>query len=149
IMFFVFLLYALFASVFTIAKTGLEYSQPYFFVGSRMLLAGILLLGYQFLFHRSKFTLKKKDIGRKFLLALFMIYLTNTFEFWGLKYLTSFKTCFIYSLSPFVSALVSFLVLSEKLSPRKWLGLLIGFAGLTPVLLSQTTTEELTGHLFI
>lgn len=148
-MFFVFLLYAMFASVFTISKTGLEYSQPFFFVGSRMLLAGILMLAYQFLFNRDQFKFKKNDIGLIFLLAIFMIYLTNTFEFWGLQYLTSFKTCFIYSLSPFVSALFAFLVLSEKLSSRKWLGLLIGFAGLMPVLLTQTTTEEMTGHLFL
>ena len=46
-MIFVILLYALFASVFTIAKTGLEFTQPLFFVGSRMMLAGVGLLAYQ------------------------------------------------------------------------------------------------------
>jgi drug/metabolite transporter (DMT)-like permease len=148
-MFLVFLLYALFASVFTISKTGLEYCQPFFFIGVRMVLAGALLIAYVFFFQFDKFVLKKKHFWKVIKLAAFNIYLTNTFEFWGLQYLTSFKTCFIYSLSPFVSALLSFMVLSEKLSPKKWLGLLIGFAGLMPVLLYKTTTEELAGHLFV
>jgi drug/metabolite transporter (DMT)-like permease len=36
---------------------------------------------------------------------------------------------------------------SEKLSVKKWTGLLIGFAGFTPILLSQTATEEAAGEL--
>lgn len=144
----VILLYALFASVFTIAKTGLEYSQPFFFVGSRMFLAGILMLVYQYYFNRSQFTFQKVHFWRVFRLALFNIYLTNVFEFWGLKYLTSFKTCFIYSLSPFVSALLSFWLFSEKMTVKKWIGLLIGFAGFLPILLNETSTEEQTGHFF-
>ncbi len=146
-MFYVILLYALFASVFTIAKTGLEYSEPLFFVGTRMMLAGILMLAFQYIFYRESFTFKKEHFFRIFRLALFNIYLTNVFEFWGLKHLTSFKTCFIYSLSPFVSAILSYAIFSEKLSLKKWVGLLIGFAGFIPILLSQTAVEEQTGHL--
>lgn len=148
-MFLVFLLYALFASVFTVSKIGLEYTAPFFFVGSRMVLAGILLLGYQALFHRPTFQIKKADWGAFFGLALFNIYLTNMFEFWGLQYLTSFKTCFIYSLSPFASALLCMILFGEKISSKKWLGLIIGFAGILPVLLTQTTAEERGGQFFI
>ncbi len=138
----VFLLYALFASVFIVAKIGLEYTQPLFFVGSRMLFAGILMLGYQFLFARSNFYFRKKDIALVIGLGVFNIYLTNAFEFWGLKYLTSFKTCFIYSLSPFVSALLSYFMFSEKMNIKKWAGLLIGFLGFVPILMAQTAAEK-------
>jgi drug/metabolite transporter (DMT)-like permease len=147
-MLYVFLLYALFASVFTIAKTALEYSQPFFLLGSRMLLAGVLLLGYQFFIKKERFQFDKKTWWRIIGLSLFNIYLTNAFEFWGLKYLTSFKTCFIYSLSPFVSALLSYFMFEEKLNWKKWSGLLLGFLGFVPILLSQTASEEQTGHIF-
>jgi drug/metabolite transporter (DMT)-like permease len=147
-MIFVFALYALFASVFTIAKTGLDYSQPFFLVGSRMFLAGMIMLAYQFFFKRSEFVFKKESFWRVFRLAAFNIYLTNVFEFWGLKYLTSFKTCFIYSLSPFVSALLSYYMFSEKMNGKKWLGLLVGFGGFIPILLSHTSSEEAAGSLF-
>lgn len=145
----VFFVYALFASVFTIAKTGLEYTEPFFFVGSRMFLAGILLLAYQFVFNRDKFVFRWESVWRIGALAFFAIYLTNTFEFWGLQYLTSSKTCFIYSLSPFVSAFFSYLIFAERLTVKKWIGMVIGFAGMLPILLSQSTAEELTGQFFI
>lgn len=142
----VLLLFALFASVFTIAKTGLDYSQPFFLVGSRMALAGFLMLGYQFLTDKGSLRLNRADFLKIFLLGLFSIYLTNILEFWGLKYLTSFKTCFIYSLSPFVSALFSYFLFKESISLKKWLGLLVGVLGFIPLLMHQTASEEMTGQ---
>ncbi len=146
-MYLVILLYSLFAGVFTISKTGLLYTQPLFFVGTRMLLAGVLLLMYLSLFHRRQFSFNKNVLWGLFRLAVFNIYLTNVFEFWGLQFLTSFKTCFIYSLSPFFSALISYFTFNEQLSAKKWLGLLIGFIGFFPILLSESLMEENIGHL--
>ncbi len=84
------------------------------------------------------------------MLALFNIYLTNIFEFWGLKHLTSFKTCFIYSLSPFLSALLSYLVLKETLSAKKWAGLVLGFLAMGPILfMDSSVSESLSGHFFL
>jgi drug/metabolite transporter (DMT)-like permease len=151
-MYLVILLYALFAAVFTIGKAGLEFAQPFFLVGSRMLLAGLLMLAYQILFRRKSFfaffASNKSTLWKVVRLALFNIYLTNVFEFWGLKYLTSYKTCFIYSLSPFFSALFSYFFMSEKMSMRKWVGLIVGSVGFLPILLNETSSEELTGQLF-
>jgi drug/metabolite transporter (DMT)-like permease len=66
-----------------------------------------------------------------------------------LQYLTAFKTCFIYSLSPFLAALLSYFVFSEALSPKKWLGLFIGIAGISPVLIAQSSSEMQAGNFFI
>lgn len=148
-MFYVFLLYALFASVFIVSKTGLVVTQPLFFVGSRMLLAGVLLIAYQLFNKKATFSFNLKTWGRIILLALFCVYFTNVFEFWGLQYLTSSKTCFIYSLSPFLSALASYFFLSEKLSWKQWIGLCVGFCGFIPVLLTQTADEGAAGQFFM
>lgn len=148
-MYLVLILYALFASVFTIAKTGLEYTQPFFFIGSRMMVAGILMLGYQYFFGKQGFKIGRKNYIKLFLLAVVNIYLTNVFEFWGLQYLPSFKTCFIYSLSPFAAAIISYFIFSERMSGKKWLGLGIGFLGLFPMLLTQTLNEEHSGHFLL
>lgn len=148
-MWLVILLYALFASVFTTAKTALEYASPLFLVGSRMAVAGIFLLSYQYWFKRETFYLSWKTMRKISLLAFFGIYLTNIFEFWGLKYLTSFKTCFIYSLSPFLSALFSYLATQEKMSLKKWCGLIIGFLGFIPILLSYSMQEGESGQLWL
>jgi drug/metabolite transporter (DMT)-like permease len=146
-MFYVILLYALFASVFTISKTALEHSQPFFLIGTRMVLAGVILIAYQWFRYRPSFKFNTTIWRQIFLLAVCNIYLVNAFEFWGLQHLTSFKTCFIYSLSPFISALFCYFLFAEKLSKRKWLGLLVGFSGFLPILMSQTSGEEQTGHI--
>lgn len=137
----VFLLYALFASVFTAAKMALSHAEPLFLVGSRMLLAGFILFAYQLIFNPKKLRVPKKTYKNLFLLALFNIYITNAGEFWGMKFLTSSKTSFIYSLSPFFAALSSYCFLKERMSRNKWLGLILGFIGFFPILWQQTKGE--------
>ncbi len=145
----VFLLYALFASVFILGKWTLSYTSPLFLVGSRMAVAGLLILAFLALRKGALFPFKKRQIPQLILLGITSIYLVNVLEFWGLQYLTSFKTCFIYSISPFVSAILSYFIFSESLSKMKWLGLSLGFAGFIPILLESTPVEETVGQLWI
>lgn len=147
-MWLVFVLYALFASVFTVAKGALEYASPFFLVGSRMMVAGALMLGYAAWHQRGSLRLNRSSIVHLIYLGFFNIYLTNVLELWGLKYLTSFKTCFLYSLSPFLSALFSYFIIKERLTARKWVGLLVGFLGLWPILAAQGREELMTGTMW-
>ncbi len=133
--------------MFSLAKIALEYSPPLFLTASRMLLAGVLLLAYLALRKPSEFRLTGKQFFGLCLLALFSIYLTNAFEFWSLQHLTAAKTCFIYSLCPFFSALFSYLHFDEKMNSRKWLGMGIGFAGFIPVLAMQKGSAELLTNI--
>ena len=139
------LLYALFASVFTISKTALAVTEPFFLIGSRMLVAGIILVAYLLLIKKETIKINKQDWFQIILLAVLNIYMTNALEFWGLRYLTSFKTCFIYSLSPFASALISYFVFTEKMNFKKWMGLAIGFSGFLPIFFHHTQIEEQAG----
>ncbi len=136
-------MYAVWSSVFSLGKMTLQYCPPLFLTGARMVLAGLLLLGFLAIFKRSSFKLNRVQFFSIILLSFFSIYLTNALEFWGLQYLSAAKTCFIYSLSPFFAALFSYLHFGEKMNGRKWLGLCIGFLGFIPVLLTQTGSEEL------
>lgn len=138
----VILLFSLFASLFTFSKIALGFSEPFFLIGSRMALAGVLLLVHQFIFNRSQFNFKKEHITTLFTLGLISIYITNIAEIWGMQYMTSAKACLIYSLSPFVAALVAYLVLKESMNIKKWLGLCIGFIGLLPILGIKSATSE-------
>lgn len=142
-MWLVFVMYALFASVFTIAKITLNYAQPFFLLGSRMAVAGLLLLAYQYIFNRQALRISRTLVKSLAIVAFFNFYLTNVLEFWGLQYLTSSKACFIYSLSPFISALLSYVIFSEKLTAKKWLGLGLGFLGMIPIFMASSGTENL------
>lgn len=141
--FFVALMYATWSSVFSLGKLALENSPPLFLTASRMLFAALLILSFLLITKRDSLKLSLRQFTSVLLLAFFSIYLTNTLEFWGLQYLSAAKTCFIYSLSPFFAALFSYIHFNEKMNPRKWIGLSIGFMGFIPVLFTQTGSEEL------
>lgn len=145
--FLVILLFALFASLFGISKATLEYSEPIFLIGSRMFFAGLILLLHQFIWNRKQFTFKISQLKPLLLLGLLNIYLTNVAEIWGMQHMTSSKACLIYSLTPFLGALVAYIVLRETLDSKKWMGLLIGFVGLVPIVMSQSPSEKLAGEI--
>ena len=146
----VILLFAMFASIFTLQKSALSFSAPFFLVGSRMLCAGLLLVIFMSL-REQKIWQKIKLEHLKYLLLLGVcnIYLTNILEIWGAKTMISSKVCLLYSLSPFIAALIAALVLKEKLSWKKFTGMAVGFLGLLPIIFTQTPVEELSGKLFI
>ncbi len=136
-------MYAVWSSMFSLAKISLHYSPPIFLTGFRMMLAAVILLSYLFITKRSSFKLDRKQWISIGFLAFFSIYLTNVLEFWALQYLTAAKACFIYSLSPFFAAFFSYLHFGEKINRKKALGLCIGFLGIIPVLTLQTGAEDL------
>ena len=108
-----------------------------------MFIAGIILLSYEFF--RSNLRLRnipKGSLGLLFLLGFLNIYLTNIAEIWGLKRMISAQACLIYSLSPFFSALVSFIVFRETLTNKKWLGLILGFCGIIPLLFQSAMSPS-------
>lgn len=135
--------FATWSSVFSLGKMTLTHTQPIFLTSFRMILAGLLLIGYLYLRRRESLKLSWKEVLSLCLLGFFSIYLSNVLEFWGLQHLSAAKTCFIYSLSPFFTALFSYLHFKEKMTGMKWLGFAIGMLGFLPVLSTQTGAEEL------
>jgi drug/metabolite transporter (DMT)-like permease len=144
--FLVFLTFALWSTSFTFGKIALQVSSPLFVTGVRMMIAGIALLIYLKVRGKS-LKIYRQQWFYLSLLALFAVYLSNLFEFWGLQYLTAAKACFIYSLSPFLSAIFSYFQFKEKLTPKKCLGLFIGLVGFFPVLMAQSDFDSLVGGI--
>ncbi|HSW71260.1 MAG TPA: DMT family transporter, partial [Gammaproteobacteria bacterium] len=147
-MFLIILLYALFASLFPLSKMGAGYAEPFFFIGTRMTVAGILLLCYHWYRHR-QFSIQRQHLLLFILLAVVNIFLTNAAEIWAISFSESSKMCLIYSLSPFLSALVAYVVLREVLTKWQWLGLCIGFLGLIPITFNRTMLEVTAGHFWL
>lgn len=148
-MFLVILLYAVLAATFILAKNALMYASPCFLIGFRMTMAGTILLGYQ-LYKKPKIlqSIKPAHYYLFFITALFHIYFAFILEFWALQYISALKTVLIYSLTPFISAILSYLLLGHKLTLLKITGVVIGTIGLVPILLSQTTGEQGFATLF-
>lgn len=137
-----FLLFGMWTLSFPVGKYMLQFSSPMFLTGARMLFSGMLLI--TFLLLKKKIPkVSKKGWGSIFILALFSIYLTNILEFWSLSHLSAAKTCFIYGLSPFITALLSYIHFKEKMTRMKCLGLSLGCLGFIPIILNKTGTEGL------
>jgi drug/metabolite transporter (DMT)-like permease len=144
------LLYTLFASSFTMGKLLSTHTSPIFLTAIRMILGGFILLLYQIITasHRTV-TIKRSDLWALFQIMLFGVYFNYILRFWALAYLPSFKTCFLFNFSPFFSSFYSYFAFNEKLSKQQWIGLLIGFCGMIPVLISNTNEIDLPEKFFI
>ena len=136
-MFLVVLMYSILALTFVFAKKTLAYAHPFFLIGFRMILAGTILILYQRFFSKTSFSINKSDYWLFFKVALFHIYFSFIFEFWSMQYLSALKITIIYSATPFVAAILSYILLKERLSWQKILGIIIGLGGLAPILVLQ------------
>lgn len=140
------ILYTLFAATFTLGKGALTYLSPILFTAVRMIFAGTLLLLYCKQQRKIRHVIKR-DWWLFIRIMVFHIFFAYVLEFWALEYVTSSKACLLYSLSPFVTAVLSYFLLSERFTIKQIIGLIIGFVGFIPILMTQTPSEEVAVHL--
>lgn len=141
-MWLIFLLYFLMASTFTLAKTAVSYMHPIYFIGLRMIIAGSGLLGYLAWFKPEHWRSLDSQRWQFAQIVIFHIYCAYIFEYWALQYITSSKACLLYNLSPFITALIVYLLFKHKLTAQKWIGLAIGFAAMLPILATHSYQED-------
>jgi len=137
----------LFALTFILAKAAMHYVSPFFFIGTRMVIAGSMLLGYSFIQNKKIVWPKRSDYYLFVQLALFHIFLAYTLEFWALQYVSSGKAALIFNASPFITAVLMQRLFSDQLSWRQWTGLFIGFIGFLPLLVPYILQESLVGAI--
>jgi len=147
------LLYAVLASTFTIGKIAVNYANPLFLVGIRMIISSLLLLSFYYIKFRVRHiklwpAFKPEDFKYFFLVAIFHIFLPFAGEFWALQYIASIKVALIYSLTPFIAALLSYFLLNERFHKKQLFGLLIGFLGLLIMFSAHGEQEYLAGEIF-
>ena len=134
------LLYAILAATFIIAKTTLLYAPPFFLIAFRMIFAGLLLLSYYRVVY-GPIVIKTQDYWLFAQTAWYHIFCAFVLEFWALQYLTALKTTVIYSITPFVTAIFSYLLLNQLLNTQKIIGILLGLIGLIPICLVHAQAE--------
>ncbi len=139
----IFILYALFGSTFTIGKEAIAHIPPIFFIGLRMILAGILLIGFVKFYQKKSVRIKSKDLILVGLVAFFQFYLSFVLEFVALDYLPSSKVALLYNTSPFITAFLSYLFFSEVMTFRKWIGLIASFLAFIPLIMETADGKEL------
>lgn len=136
---------ALFASTYTLGKLLLAFIQPIYLNALRMSIAGMLLLAYQYVFNRSKLYIRdKKALFFLFKIAFFNTFLSYVLEFWALQYISSIKVTFLYNMAPLITPFFSYFFFSERMTLKKWLGLIIGFIGFGFALINGEDLHDFT-----
>jgi drug/metabolite transporter (DMT)-like permease len=138
----VFLVHAIFAAIFPIGRAASLIVAPIFFTAVRMLIGGSVLLSYSWVRYGNIIPRIKNILWIIIAFSISGIYLTNSMEFWGLQYLPSAKASFIYSLSPFVAAILSYFLFKEKMTIKKLIGMAIGFLGFIIMIIHHEPGES-------
>jgi len=126
----------------TIAK-GLmpTYIQPYGFILLRVFGAAILFWLISFWFPREK--INKKDVVRLMGCALFGMVVNMNIFFKGLSLSTPINSAVLITISPIIIFLLSVLILKERITQLKVMGIVLGFIGaLSLVLFSEQTSHN-------
>lgn len=139
-MYLVFFLYALLASTFSIGKILVNLLPPIFLIAIRMIIAGTLLSGAWYIFDR-QVVIKYRDWWLFSIVVLFHILLPFASEYIALQYISPSSACLMYNLSPFLSAILSYLIFHEVMTPKKWIGFFIGIIGILFYLQSQCCVD--------
>lgn len=138
----VFLVHAIFAAIFPIGRAATEISAPLFFTAVRMMTGGSLLVSYSWIRYGNIIPRIKDIWGVIIAFSITGIYLTNSMEFWGLQFLPAAKASFIYSIAPFVAAVLSYFFFNEKITIKKILGMAIGLIGFTIMIIHNAPGES-------
>lgn len=130
------------AATFTIAKLALLYMTPYYLVAIRAIASGLLLIIVHYILHPSTFILRREYISSLLQAGFFNIFLSYCLEFWAFQYVSSIKVTLIYNLAMFISPIYAYFFFQEKMNKIKLIGLLIGIAGVLPIILTTTPHER-------
>jgi drug/metabolite transporter (DMT)-like permease len=151
----------LWGSAFPVIKIGYsllsidssDYMSQILFAGVRFTLAGVLTLIFGSIVSKEAVKIKKTGLYKIPVLALFQTILQYLFFYIGLAKTTGTKSSILDATSVFFSVLIATLVLhQEKLTVKKLVGCVLGFAGVIVVNLSSggiDTNMSFTGEGFI
>lgn len=124
----------LWSTGFTGIRYGIPYAPPFTFIAIRMAIASVLLALISLAITK-RFAHDLPTIGKSALVGVTIhgAYLGGCF--YGVKQgMPAGITALICSLQPVLVSIFSSIFFQEKLSPRKWLGLGLGLAGLVLVI---------------
>ena len=126
----------IYALNYTIAKDVMpEYIQPSGFILLRVI-GGSILFFLTYLFF-VKERVKKKDFFRLMLCGLFGVAINQLFFFEGLNLTTPINASIIMTISPVLVIITSAIIIKEKITVRKIIGIFLGLIGACILILNS------------
>jgi len=115
--------------VFT--KIGLKEFSPLIFLLLRFIFASIFM---SFLLLKERLKINKKEVY-KIILVSFLATMNVIFFTFGVKRTTAAVSQMLYAAVPIIAGIFSYLLLKEKIRQRKALGVMVGFLGVSLIIL--------------
>lgn len=124
-----FLVALIYGANYTIAKVVLDegYIQPLGFILMRVMSGLVLFSLVHAIFIKEK--IERKDIGKLIICGLFGVAINQMFFFKGLKLTTPINASLIMTTCPIIVLVTSAIILKEKVTSQKILGILLGASG--------------------
>jgi drug/metabolite transporter (DMT)-like permease len=140
----------LWSSAFSVGKIAITDCPPLIFLAVRFLAAGTLMLGIAAA-RGMPWTLSKRDVAVFAALGVANQAMYLGIGFIGLKTVSTGLAVLIISSNPIVAAIFAALLLGERMTWRKALGLLLGLGGVAFVVKSHLTlgTDQAGGIVFV
>lgn len=130
------LMYAFLAITFIASKDLLAVIDPLLIIVIRMAACSILFSIYVLATTSIK-KLSTAYLGSMFVLGFFNVYAANALQIAGLEYIDPVNASLWYNSTPFIIALLDFLVYRKKISTIKVFSLLLGWLAFVPLALGQ------------
>lgn len=139
----------LFATGIFANKLILATLSPSMLSGIRMLISGLIILVLNRKSYREgTFSRILQNWPTFLFITLFTNFIPTLCKAYAVQNMSTAKAGFLGSLDPFVTALYVYILASETLSLKKWIGIFLGFAGAL-LLTTLTSPVETTLHSFM
>ena len=126
----------IYALNYTIAKDVMpEYIEPSGFILLRVIGGSILFFFIYFFIVKER--VKKKDFFRLMLCGLFGVAINQLFFFEGLNLTTPINAAIIMTISPVLVIITSAIIIKEKITVRKIIGIFLGLIGACILILNS------------
>ncbi len=141
----------IFGFSFLFTKMTLEHLEVFQLLGIRFLIAALcmsLLVATRIV----KVQLNFKKIGSILLISLAEPVLYFVFETFGVKLTSASESGMMIALIPFAVAILSMIILKEKIAGRQWLAILLAVAGVLLITLAKDSIgniSSITGYLLL
>lgn len=137
---------------YSIAKDVMpEYILPFGFIFCRVL--GALCLFWLFAAFRQSEKVERKDILKLAICGLFGVASNQLMFFYGLNLTTPINAAIIMTCNPILVLMISAVVLKERITSKKIVGIILGLVGASTIILNKSeiniSSDGLVGDLFI
>lgn len=125
---------------YSIGKTALASFPAFFIVGCRVLVAAVVFLIVEKILVHEK--TDKKDRHRFFIAALFGVAINQLLFFKGLSLTSEMHSAFLMIATPLLVLIAGWIILREKITGIKLLGICTGAAGVILLVMSNFTGKQ-------